>query len=58
MFETSKGVFEGTREEVLNELKKRAKSGCKKCFGRGYIGYKEDKKTGIRQYVPCKCIDK
>ena len=45
-------------EEVLNELKKRAKSGCKKCYGRGHIGYCEDKKTGVRQYVTCKCIDK
>jgi len=56
MFEKDNKKFEGTKEEILSKLRELAKSSCNHCFGRGYEGYREDKKTGIREYIPCKCI--
>lgn len=50
-------ILQGSREEILNKLKKAANPNCKKCYGLGRLGYTENKKTGSRTYVPCKCID-
>lgn len=49
---------------LLNKLKVLAKSGCRKCYGRGYTGYKEHKINNkinneikkVRQYIECTCV--
>jgi len=57
-FNNKRKVLEGSREEILNALKNNAKPSCSKCFGRGYLGYKENKESGSRVYIPCyKCAD-
>lgn len=54
---SKKKVLEGPRSEILKVLKEAAKSGCSKCFGRGYTYYTEDK-NGSKHYAPCpKCIN-
>jgi len=51
-------LIEGLREEIIQLLKSKANKNCKKCYGRGYIGYKEDKQRN-RNYIACpKCINK
>jgi hypothetical protein len=58
MVEINKKQISGTRKEILDKLKESANPNCKKCLGRGYIGYKENKK-GIRIYIACqKCVNK
>jgi len=55
---SNKRVLEGSRKDILEVLKKAANPNCSKCFGRGYIGWKEDKNTGSRVYVVCqKCVE-
>jgi len=51
-------TLEGNREEILKVLKKLANPNCNKCYGRGHIGYEEDRKTKSRTYIPChKCVN-
>ena len=58
MFEANNQIFEGMREDILNKLKELAKPSCNKCYGRGFIHWRENKKTGQRIYEPCKCVNK
>lgn len=67
-FPWDKVTLTGTREELLKKMKKLADPGCRKCYGRGYIGFKEklvrnipqgNKIVNVRNYIPCsKCIEK
>jgi hypothetical protein len=56
----TKKELQGTRDEVLTQLKRLANPNCNKCHGSGHIGYKFKKiklKNGreieIREYIPC-----
>jgi len=42
------------RNEVESKLKNHALDGCKKCYGRGYLGFNREKK----KIILCKCLRK
>ncbi len=43
-----------TRNQVEDELKKVALKNCKKCYGRGYVGFIRETNT----MIACKCTHK
>ena len=64
LFPWNKKQLTGTREEILNKLKKLANPNCNKCYGIGHLGFKEGKTKAKdkkilkpRTYMVCnKCV--
>lgn len=57
MIEINGNKISGKRKEILEILKKKANPNCNTCYGKGTIGFKENK-NGSRTYIPCgKCIE-
>jgi hypothetical protein len=42
-----------TEEEIKALLAKEANPNCNTCYGRGYEGYTEDKKTKSKTFIRC-----
>ena len=58
--------LEGTISEMLEQLKVLANPNCNRCYGRGYVGYRErevilanGKVEHLKTYIVCnKCVSK
>ena len=52
VFNTKDDLFKAYKTGDYFPTYMRPNSNCKKCWGRGYIGFNEK----IKKYIPCKCI--